>query len=71
MTRPGRLCVDTGHRHPDNNLVDVQKTSGTGSSAGLHAGQGIPWPVGRVVKCWIRRSVRPAADYGHISRDSV
>ena len=27
--------------------------------------------AGRMVKCWIRRSVRPAADYGHISRDSV
>ena len=26
MTRPGRLCVDIGHPHPDNNLVHVQKT---------------------------------------------
>ena len=80
MTRPGRLCVDTGHRHPDNNLVDVEKTFERDEEEEVEEEEGrrpdyMPvrglWPGGTVVKCWIRRSVRPAADYGHISRDSV
>ena len=73
MTRPGRLCVDIGHPHPDNNLVHVQKTfepEEEGRRPDYMPVRGL-WPGGTVVKCWIRRSVRPAADYGHISRDSV
>ena len=68
MTQEGD-CVWTSDTRTQT-TVSPKKPSTGGSSAGLHAGQeGIV--AGRMVKCWIRRSVRPAADYGHISRDSV
>ena len=54
-----------GHRtRPDNNLVG--KTS-AGSSPGLRRGQR---DCGRQAGEMVR-SVRPVADYGRISRDSV
>ena len=66
MTRPGRLCVDIGD--PDNNLVDVEKTFERDEEEVVGRIICRSGDCGRVVKCW---SVRPAADYGHISRDSV
>ena len=54
MTWPGRLCVDIGHPHPDNNLVHVQKTFVEPEEEGRRPDympvRGL-WPGGEMLVC--------------------